>query len=494
MTYVAGTGVWSGSATALTDATGGDPAGISYDYDNTTSGTVTATIATVLVNTAGTLKFQVAIATGLNGGTLVTNQATYLCVETPVATTTNPASYTVSGTRAVTLISPSPVTTAKPGDTVSFTNTLKNTGTSTDSYNLVLNTAASTFPAGTSYSMVKTGGTPFTDTDNDGIVDTGPLVPNATIEVLVKATLPTPWPVGATDGPFAISKTATSITDATVLATTTDTITTVELHDLSFIPDNLGQQILSGASNLYHHTLTNLGTVAETAAAAGTTPLTLTNSASGWTAKLYIDVNNDGVIDPATDLEVTTLGAALTANNNQANLAVGGKLYFIVKVTAPVTAAIGATNTTTVTAALTTDSNTANNTTRDESTVSLSNILTLKKEQALNATCGAITSLSFSANPISGKPGECITYKVTLTNPTATTTTTVQIQDATPTYTTLYTNASCPAPAGVGLSGTVTAPTVGATGALTYGSGLVTETLASNAIATLTFTVKINSI
>ncbi|MBV5316761.1 MAG: hypothetical protein JZU50_03030, partial [Desulfobulbaceae bacterium] len=74
-----------------------------------------------------------------------------------------------------------------------------------------------------------------------------------------------------------------------------------------------------------------------------------------------------------------------------------------------------------------------------------------------------------------------------------TTTTTVQIQDATPTYTTLWSSGTCPVPTGIGLSGTVTAPAVGATGALTYGSGLVTETLASNAIATLTFTVKINS-
>jgi uncharacterized repeat protein (TIGR01451 family) len=57
--YVGGSGLWSGSATALDDATGAnDPSGINYSI-NPTTGKITVVLANVTQNTTGTVKFKV---------------------------------------------------------------------------------------------------------------------------------------------------------------------------------------------------------------------------------------------------------------------------------------------------------------------------------------------------------------------------------------------------------------------------------------------------
>ncbi len=233
-TYVAGSGRSSNAgATALTDAndTGVDPAGINYTFNSGTH-TVTATLAAVPAGTTANITFQVNINSGLapqnisNTATIQYNDGSGTTVG---PTPSNPAIYHVNQTAGVTFTGPTAVTTANPGDTVSFTNLLTNTGNGPDSFDVVVNTTANTntFPAGTTFQLFKPDGvTPLVDTNGNGIPDTGIVQPNATYNVIVKAILPTTAPAQP-NGPYSVTKTATSFIDPTKTATATDTLTTI---------------------------------------------------------------------------------------------------------------------------------------------------------------------------------------------------------------------------------------------------------------------------
>ena len=65
VTYNAGSGLWSGSSTALTDAAGADPAGIDYRYDSG-SKTVYVSLTNVPANSTGTVTFTVKANAGNN--------------------------------------------------------------------------------------------------------------------------------------------------------------------------------------------------------------------------------------------------------------------------------------------------------------------------------------------------------------------------------------------------------------------------------------------
>jgi uncharacterized repeat protein (TIGR01451 family) len=142
---------------------------------------------------------------------------------TTVSGTSNTTPFSVTQNAAVTITS-TPVASANPGSTVTFTNVVTNTGTGVDTFNITL-ANSNTFPAGTSFVLYKSDGlTPLVDTNNDGIPDTGPLAAGASYNVVVKAILPSS--VSGT-GPFAVNKTATSTVNPSVSSTVADTLTTV---------------------------------------------------------------------------------------------------------------------------------------------------------------------------------------------------------------------------------------------------------------------------
>lgn len=489
MTYAAGTSQVNG--TAKTDI-GGD------DEITVTGNTIVATLPTVAASGTGTVTFELSIDSGLDAGTILANKATWVDDANTTSQTTNTVNFTVTGAYSVIFNNTNPniVDAADPGTTVSWTNVLENNGTKSDTYNLTIDTASTNFPSGTTFALYKGDGvTPFTDSNSDGVVDTGPVAPNATINVVLKATLPSTIAAGV-NGPFQVIKVATSTKDSSVSATTIDQLTALAVHDLAFIPDNTVQGIAPGATYLFRHTLKNLGTVAETVAVAGGTTLTVTNSVATWTAKLYVDLNNNGAIDGG-DVEVATL-AEVAAAAGVTELAAGGEVNFIVEVKAPLGGAVGDTNVTTVRVTLSrsdsrTDSDTANDAAKDNSTIGNGVALTLVKEQALNTGCALdATSLSYSSSAISAQPGQCISYRLTATNASATAPVTqVTINDATPTFTTLYDTCPNCAPAGAGITGGVvggTATTTGSTGTVNYGTG----DLPASTQATMTYTVKID--
>lgn len=228
LTYVPSSARWSVlGAAALSDGAGGvegtAPNTIVYDYNATTAGTVTATLAQVAAGQSGTISFQVTVAAATAPG-VVNNTAGVNYNDGSGATisgSSNTVPFTVTQTASVT-IGNSTVASANPGSTVSFTNLVTNTGNGTDTFNISL--SAGTFPAGTSFVLYKPDGvTPLVDTDGDGVPDTGPLPAGGTYNVVVKAVLP----ASATGGPFTVNPTAKSSFDATKTASGVDTLTVI---------------------------------------------------------------------------------------------------------------------------------------------------------------------------------------------------------------------------------------------------------------------------
>jgi uncharacterized repeat protein (TIGR01451 family) len=229
LTYQSNSGLWSVTgSTQLTNAKatyGTAPNTLVYDYAVTTATTVIATLAQVQPGQSGTISFTVKVNTGQAPG-VINNTASLSYNDgsgSAVSGTSNTTPFSVTQNAAVTITS-TPVASANPGSTVTFTNVVTNTGTGVDTFNISL-ASSNSFPAGTSFVLYKSDGvTPLVDTNNDGIPDTGPLAVNATYNVVVKAILPSS--ITGT-GPYAVNKTATSTVNPSVSATVADTLTTV---------------------------------------------------------------------------------------------------------------------------------------------------------------------------------------------------------------------------------------------------------------------------
>ncbi|MEY2838620.1 MAG: hypothetical protein RJB60_919 [Pseudomonadota bacterium] len=242
MSYVPKSGRWSVSGgTVLTDekAASDDQGGILYDYNVSQARQVTAVIARVAPGVTGTLRFQVMVNAGLPPGAnpATANTAGYGYndgVANVGPYSTNTAQFTVTQGAGVSLTGAT-VASSPQGGTVSFVNQLTNTGNGVDSFDMSL--VSSNFPAGTSLSFYQADGvTPMLDSNGNGIPDTGPIEPGAATAVVVQVQLPP----GATGGPYALQKRATSKTDPTQLATATDTLNLIVGNSVDLTNDTSG--------------------------------------------------------------------------------------------------------------------------------------------------------------------------------------------------------------------------------------------------------------
>jgi hypothetical protein len=235
-TYVTGSTKWNG--TSLTDGTA--PTGWNAftigslpNYNLTFNiGTVAAPIAP---GVTGTITFNVTAGTPTSYPATFTNYATYGYNDTGSNTTDNitgiqtntvslafngyaspkfsatvpAAQYTAGTTSGTPPVNSTPDTNIIPsaaygqGATITWTQTLKNAGqVQYDTYNLTFDTtgssgldaaipAANQFPAGTVFQLYRAdGATPLTDSNGDGIVDSGPIQAGSTANIVVKAILP----------------------------------------------------------------------------------------------------------------------------------------------------------------------------------------------------------------------------------------------------------------------------------------------------------------
>jgi uncharacterized repeat protein (TIGR01451 family) len=369
-----------------------------------------------------------------------------------------------------------------PGTTTIFTLVAKNTGPAPDTYNLAASTDASfatiVAPAGWTVVFKADGGAGTCASTGATITNTGSVAAGGSATVCAVVTVPAGYSAGTEQLYFrALSPTSTAIDRLH------DAVAVNAVRSLSLTPNGTGQTY-PGGSYVYTHTLTNNGNVTEGSTMSTLTPA-LVNGGSGWTSTLYYDTNNNGVLDAGDVL----VGATLDLGTG---LAKGASITLFDKVIAPSGAVAGTVSATTITI------NTANGsygttvpaaTVATDSTTVIAGNLTLVKEQTLDAGCTGATGTWTQAN-LSAKPGECVMYRITVTNVGAADATGVVVSDATPAYTTINTAAATASP------GQVTGPAVGASGTVTayIGTGATTSaggTLAAGASATITFGVKI---
>jgi len=242
MSYVTGSGLWNGLVLGDNTGNGDDPAGIDYDGGDATANEIVATIASVPQGQSGTVSFDITIDSSLTPGAIdnIANFSYDDGASVIPAVNTNTASYTVAATVGVNLTDTGSNTDddgnnndvlisgpVAQGSTLLFDNVLINTGNGSDTFDVAL--SGSTFPAATTFQLFLGDASgnpvsPMTDSNANGIPDTGPLASGATYHVVLQATLPT----NASGGPFTITKTATSDADPGVTSTVTDTVTAVQ--------------------------------------------------------------------------------------------------------------------------------------------------------------------------------------------------------------------------------------------------------------------------
>ena len=380
--YVAGKAQWSGSGTTfLTDAAGGDPAGINY-YADPATGKIALVLTNVPKNSTGTITFQVRAKP--NNSAAITNTATIVQADdadptTPLPPGTTPTqSNTTSVTREQTYKGSVNDSATDPyadadkddgiltrDDTIKSSTTqgtpvvfgddngstdggpdkivIHNTGNATETYNVTYN--KSDLPAGSIVQLFKAdGATPLTDTNGDGIVDTGPIAAGSTAQIRVKVTLPTGY--------------STPVDDKT----SDDVIVTIKpASDSTALADTIKLSIVDvtpATVDLFKDDNTDTTTGTKTPGATGLdtgSPVESISVAGGQPAVFQIDVKNSGATPDNFNLTNSTLpsgwtvqyfkddgtgkptGSALT---NTGNIAPGATVNLVAVVTPPANAPV----------------------------------------------------------------------------------------------------------------------------------------------------------
>ena len=237
VTYKPNSAKYSGSSTDLTDTSTDTD---NYQYD-TTNKRFLFNIASLAANTTGTLKFKVTVQSsalnsvnntayvdpdGKNGTPYtITDLPTTPPTTTPTGTTpSNESKVPVVGTykgalndTAASAFTDTETAAGSGDDKIQLAGSkvgipvvfgqsttdgdkvvVHNSGDRVDSYNLTVNRAALAvfagtvaLPTGTIVEILKAdGATPVTDTNGDGIVDSGPIQPGEKVQFVVRVTLP----------------------------------------------------------------------------------------------------------------------------------------------------------------------------------------------------------------------------------------------------------------------------------------------------------------
>jgi trimeric autotransporter adhesin len=193
-------------------------------------------------------------------------------------------------------------------------------------------------------------------------------------------------------------------------------------------PNNTGQAF-PGNFVVYSHTLTNAANATEIY----TFPATfLTDSAATWSSVLYRD---NGTTPGVLDAGDTAVSTATTFS-----LAPGASVILFAKVTAPLTATTGQTNTTTITVEW--DAGAETTFATDITTV-ISGVLNLIKDQALDAACDGTPDAAYGPGPITARPGQCVRYRITATNNGTANVTSVVVSDSSPANAVFNTGGTC---------------------------------------------------
>lgn len=322
LTYVPGSARWSGSgSTVLNDTGASNPAGITYDYGVTVASRVSAIIGTVPAGSSGTLTFQVNVNGGLAPtnnalGTsctsagcpaLTTNVATY-STSTQASTSTNSVTFMVQQVGAVVANGSATVSTNGTGEPISVASSgqgsvvmfpvqIWNTGNGSDSFDVTVTNGS--FPAGTTFSLLKSDAvTTLIDTNGNAAPDTGPVAPAGRYTVYVAATLPGGGTTGNNGGAgFTATVSATSRHNAAS-------------SDTAIV--NLGQIVANSVDLTADTSVAGGAAAGDGLGATGATVIrsaTLTPGASAVIAKFALYANNTGVSADSYNMNATGVPA-----------------------------------------------------------------------------------------------------------------------------------------------------------------------------------------
>lgn len=259
VTYVAGSITLD--TVSKTDADDLDNA----DYNVTVANAVYVDVGTI---TSGggqvVITFQSTVNDGVPSGTHIVNQANvnYESNGIPVAATTNGQTFIVAGDPAVTVTETTASSSADPSDQVVYPFTITNDGNLTDTFDLTYTSTAGwtwDFWLDSNGDGIpgNDGDVLLTDTDGDGVIDTGPVTQGSTENLLAVATVP----AGTSDGTVdSMTLTATSSDDTDISDTGTFTTTvTAPVLSLTKTVSPTGNQP-PGTELVYTLEVTNSGT------------------------------------------------------------------------------------------------------------------------------------------------------------------------------------------------------------------------------------------
>ncbi len=370
-----------------------------------------------------------------------------------------------------------------PGASTTFVVYVNNIGPVADAYDLAASTASNfssvSLPTGWTVTYKADGGSGTCSSTGATISNTGSIAKGGNAVVCAVVSVPAGG-AGAAAGASQIYFRGLSPASG-AQDTIHDAVSVNAVRSISFTPNNTNQTY-PGGTVVYSHTLSNTGNVLEGNGALSTVTLAAANNKASWTSVLYYDLNGNGVLD-AGDPVVPAAGLqAIPALAG--GLAPGQSITIFDKVTAPSGAQVGDVNTSTITVTTAngtyTTSAPAAAVATDGTTVIAGN-LQLVKTQALYAGCtGPTGGLVFTQGNVNALPGQCVLYQITVSNVGSANATSVVVSDATPSYTTLSTNATTTV-------GTVTDPGLGNAGTISATVG----TLAPGQSAVVAFGVKI---
>lgn len=324
LTYNPGSGVWSNGSGNLTDADDTEVGANSAIKYNVKGNTVTAELASVPALSTGSIAFQVTV----NNPSLATipNSATYYQYEAGSTGTNNPTKNTATNTvvysnqfirNVVANVNPSAssdrgnpnqapdnltvVANANAGQEVLFDDYIWNTGSATDSFNLTYTGNLSSCAVVRLYSA--DGKTQLVDSNNDGIVDTGPIAVGSArhikLGIITKPDCNTPQPLS-------VDLTATSVVDATKSNAVRNQITNV----------------IAGTTDLYNSDQSGLGVGVVNN---NGNPL-VTKPLQQGQAVFALEVKNGG--NSANNYNLYAAGSAINLSNPATNLPNGWQVKF----------------------------------------------------------------------------------------------------------------------------------------------------------------------
>ena len=288
----------------------------------------------------GLIEFDINIAAGIAVDTVIRNiaQVSYLDFEGKPSgpKASSPSEFRITGNDGVELRGMT-IPTAEPGSTVTFENLLTNTGARSDTFDISL--SGSNYPSGTVFKLFKADGvTPLADSNGNGIPDTGVVAAGGTFKIVVKAQLPN----GSSGGPYSINKSAQSISNPLVRAVDADILTTIGMLCRMVLEPNNSGTVTAGGAIVYTHVLTNIGNCTETV----TIPSNfLANTSNGWVAQLFVDNATAG---GQSIVGILDAGDSIVSTTTTISVPPGGRVVFLVRVTAPTNSTIGAGNTTNI--------------------------------------------------------------------------------------------------------------------------------------------------